>query len=178
MDILQWLKSDHIEMHRLLDSLNSSLCGGDELTTAIKPQFQKFVRHLLGHLKAELDFVLPELADRFVGADLLTDLCHANHRVIVKSLKDLNIIFETGDLEAIKEALAKVSVAVHQHSEVQEIQLLTKIRQSVPTSEREDIGQLVADFLQDYYAEPFDIAKEIKYSQNVLKVETNTRARA
>jgi len=172
MDILQWLKMDHEAMLRSVDKLGSGPRG--PLATLIS----ELAIDLLGHLKAEEEYLLPELTDRFPGAEIILDLCSANQKIIRKNLKSMLKASSEKDSTALDQAIVELRKAVTQHLELQETQLMPKLRQHVPTGEREDLGLLVEDMLADVKAEGIDIVGELKGATNRSKAGTSSRARA
>ncbi len=172
MDILQWLKMDHEAMLRSVERLSSGPKG------PLAALISELAIDLLGHLKAEEEYLLPELTDRFPGSEIILDLCSANQKILRKHLKLLIKASTEKDNEALKKAIAELRKAVAQHLELQETQLMPKLRQHVPTGEREDLGLLVEDMLADVKTEGIDIAGELKVGTNRSKAGTTSRARA
>lgn len=180
MDILQWLKLDHEAMLRSVEKLGDG--KSDDRVVAAKGPIGELVAELafdlLGHLKAEEEYLLPELTQRFPGSDLIMDLCSANQSVMRKHIKSLIKASTTQDQEAIEGAVAALRAAVQQHLEVQEMQLMPKLRLHVPTSEREDLGLLMEDIMEDLRGEGIDIAAELKNSSTRAKPSSSSHARA
>ncbi len=181
MDILQWLKLDHEAMLRSVQHLGAevqSAGGAVKTKTILEQQVTELAAELLGHIKAEEEYLLPEMTGRFPGAELLADLCSANHKVLKKHIKSLLKAASEGDREGASSAATALVKAVDLHLDVQETQLMPKLRQHVPTSEREDLGQLVADLMAEIGSEGIDIAGELKSSRETGKVAAKGRARA
>lgn len=180
MDILQWLKLDHEAMLRSVEKLGDG--KPDDRAVAAKGPIGKLVAELafdlLGHLKAEEEYLLPELSQRFPGSDLIMDLCSANQSVMRKYLKSLIKASTAQHQEAIEGAVAGLRKAVQQHLEVQEMQLMPKLRLHVPTGEREDLGLLMQDMMEDLRGEGLDIAAELKSASTRSKPASGGHARA
>lgn len=181
MDILQWMKLDHELMLRTVERLGQEGQGGGGAGSS-QVRLQELVASLavdlLAHIKAEEEFLVPEIADRFPGSEIYADLCAANHKVLKKQLKSLLSAADLADTEALSAAISGLKKAVDQHLEVQESQLMPRLRQHVPTAEREDIGVLIADMLSEIRAEGLDIAAELKASREAGKGKAKGRARA
>lgn len=175
MDILQWLKMDHEAMLRSVERLG---LDRKESKWPLAALVSELAIDLLGHLKAEEEYLLPELTDRFPGSDLLLDLCSANQKVMRKHLKSLVKASSEKDREATDKAIEELRKAVRQHLELQESQLMPKLRQHVPTGEREDLGLLVEDMLSEVRSEGIDIASELRPTSNRAKAGSTSRARA
>ena len=180
MDILQWLKLDHEAMLRSVERLGDG--NPDDRVVAAKGPIGKLVAELafdlLGHLKAEEEYLLPELSQRFPGSDLIMDLCAANQSLMRKQVKLLIKASMGQDQEAMEGAVAGLRKAIQQHLEVQEMQLMPKLRLHVPTSEREDLGLLVQDMMEDLRGEGLDIAAELKSTSIRSKPASGGHARA
>ena len=180
MDILQWLKLDHEAMLRSVEKLGDG--KPDDRVVAANGPIGKLVTELaidlLGHLKAEEEYLLPELSQRFPGSDLILDLCAANQSVMRKHIKSLIKASTAQDQEAIEGSVAALRRAVQQHLEVQELQLMPKLRLHIPTSEREDFGLLMEDMMEDLRGEGLDIAAELKNSSTRAKPASGGHARA
>jgi hypothetical protein len=182
MDILQWLKLDHEEMLRSVENLGAEVqsapLGAAKVKTHTEQLLGELAAELLRHIKAEEEYLLPEIAGRFPGSDLLADLCAANHKVLKKHLKSLLKSAAEGSFEETLESVSALKKAVELHLEVQESQLMPKLRQHVPTGEREDLGQLVGDLISEIRREGIDIAGELKSSRESGKGSAKARARA
>ena len=180
MDILQWLKLDHEVMLRSVEKLGEDTSGtrGDALKGPIGTLVSELAFDLLGHLKAEEEYLLPELQDRFPGSDLIAGLCTANQKTMRKHIKSLIKASSEKDGQVLEVALADLRKAVDQHLEVQESMLMPKLRQHVATSEREDLGQLVEEMMSDLKSEGLDIARELRSSVARAKPEAGNHARA
>ena len=180
MDILQWLKLDHEAMLRSVEKLGDGKPDGR--VAAVKGPIGKLVEELsfdlLGHLKAEEEYLLPELSQRFPGSDLIMDLCSANQSVMRKHIKSLIKASAGQDQDAIEGAVAALRKAVQQHLEVQEMQLMPKLRLHVPTSEREDLGILMEEMMEDLRGEGLDITAELKTASTRAKPASGSHARA
>lgn len=172
MDILQWLKSEHEAMLRTMDRIGTSARG------PLATMATELAIDLLGHLKAEEEYLLPELTDRFPGSEIILDLCSANQKVMKKYLKSLLKASADKDQAALLRSVADLRKAVDQHIDIQESQLMPKLRQHIPTGEREDLGLLVEDMLGEVKTEGIDIAGELKSSGTRVKASTSSRARA
>ncbi|MEY4631742.1 MAG: Hemerythrin cation binding domain [Pseudomonadota bacterium] len=181
MDILQWMKLDHESMLRSVEKLGHddlASRGAGSSQAAIGNLVADLAVDLLAHLKAEEEFLVPEIADRFPGAEVYADLCAANHKVLKKQLKSLLSAAESGDAEAITGAVSGLKKAVEQHLDVQETQLMPRLRQHVPTAEREDLGLLIEDMMAEVRSEGLDIAAELKAPRDAGRAKTKGRARA
>ena len=177
MDILQWLKFDHEAMLRSVEKLGGST-PGVTVKGPLGTLISELAFDLLGHLKAEEEYLLPELSGRFPGAELIIDLCSANQSIMRKSLKSLIKASSDEDQEAMESAVAALRKAVEQHLDVQETQLMPKLRLHIPTGEREDLGLLVEEMMSDLRSEGLDIAAELKSGLTRTKPATGTHARA
>lgn len=178
MDILQWLKQDHVDTQILLGELATCLTQATADSSKVRQLFDRICHRILGRIGAESELVLPEMADRFQGAGVLVDLCHANHRVLLKCLKQLAVSLDKKGVTVVVADLEKVRSIHSRNLTLHETQLFPKLRQSIPTGEREDIGQLVADFLSEYRREGVDIIAELNRRQKSSRSESLNRARA
>jgi hypothetical protein len=142
MDILSILKAEHDQIRTELNKLESS-----DGVKARRTLIESLARDIQVHLTLEKDYLYPEIAGLFPGAETLVDIGQANGSAISRRLKLLvkmaaKPLAEQAGYDK-KEAELKDSLL--RHFDFEEQNLMPKVRGLIRTEEREDIGQLFLD---------------------------------
>lgn len=143
MDVLQLLKADHESLRSLLAEVDSAKSLATKRDLA-----NRFGDTLLAHLKAESDYLYPELAGLFGGAQALVTICQANHLILTRAWQQVEkIISKPIALQVgLGKKISELNTALTNHLALQEQSVLPKLREGMPTQEREDLGQVFLDF--------------------------------
>lgn len=146
MDVLQYLKADHEAIRTALEQL-----GRAEAVKLRRTQLDELAKQIQIHLVLERDYLYPEIAGLFVGAEAQIDAGLAQAAVIVKRLKSLQKIVETSATaqDGWVKRFQELRDAVHKHFDNEEQLLLPKLRIAIRTEDREDLGQVFLDAQTD-----------------------------
>ena len=114
-------------------------------------------RRLLAHLSLERDYLYPEIDGLLAGVGPLVAAGLANGSALQRRTRALSRLAEQpAALQAdFVKRLAELRAAVDRHLEQQEQCLLPKLRDSIRTEEREDLGQVFLD-IRDELARSMD----------------------
>ena len=142
MDILHFLKSHH-------DAITAA-CSQLETTTCINQrrlEFAALTQRLEAYMTLEQDYLYPEIAGLFPGADNLVAIGAANAAIIDRHLKSLAKLWSKSGEEQPDFAphLAELHAVLVKHFEQEEQILMPKMRTLMRTEDREDLGQVFAD---------------------------------
>lgn len=135
MDILQVIKDEHRRILADLDALTPDSLGEPTKTRPV-------LRLIKFSLSLEINELYPELADSFNWfADYHVGVA-PRHKAIESALKAFEAQSSLENLELLKDA-------IRGHFHQKESLLFPKIRQSVSTATREDLGELFSDLQQE-----------------------------
>jgi hypothetical protein len=146
MDILTILKTEHDLIRAGFTKLES--CDGVKNHRAM---VEDLGRTLQIQLTLQKDYLYPEIAGLFFGAENLVDVGLANGATIARRLKA--VLKEAAKplvaRAAFEKKVAELREGVLKHFEAEEQLLMPKVRGLIRTEEREDIGQLYLDMKED-----------------------------
>ena len=158
MDVLHVIKSEHDRLRLLLTSPQSSqsrsaspkalqqpTSGQHDRQSALK----EISREVKINLKLEEEYLYPEISGLFAGSGAVLETCMANHSSIRRALDDMTSPSHSQDGD---EVLDELRLLLGKHFETEERVLMPKIRQLIPTQEREDLGQVLLDFKEEALA--------------------------
>lgn len=142
MDILSIIKSDHDQIRRGIATIDG-LTG----LQARRKAYPALAKEIETHLLLEEGYLYPEVADLFNGSQILVDIGRANHATLTKLLKSLE---KALDRPATEQALAdkkwtELKEILLKHLITEEDQLMPKVRATISTQDREDLGQVLMD---------------------------------
>lgn len=142
MDILSILKAEHDHIRDGFTKL--ARAGGVKARQAL---FEELVQDIQMHLTLEKEYLYPELAQLFAGAEALVDIGQANGAAIGRRLKNVSKLATkpSGEKDGYDKKEADLRDSVLKHFDFAEQSLMPKVRGLVRTEEREDIGQLFLD---------------------------------
>lgn len=146
MDVLLFIKESHVTLR--------SRCSELEAESGIKGRrtaLETLAKELELHLTLEQDYLYPELIGLFNGAEAMTATGAANATTIRRRLKALQkqLGMPASDQAAYPKKLAELVEAVGTHFEVEEQTLMPKIRDSMRTEDREDLGDVLIETKAD-----------------------------
>lgn len=143
MDVLQWIKEDHQHLRRIVKELEST-----PSIPARRKLLDELQKDISRHLYLESEYLYPEISDLYSGAAGFVKSSSGTHRVIKKSLTELQQLTvqkPQAGKQVVDEKLAKLSALIEAHLVDEESQLMPKIRELIPTQDREDLGQVFID---------------------------------
>lgn len=170
MDILQLMKENHESLRCALHQVEEFFVDKPSKSlkiSAIQENLAPLAKRVHVSLSVESEFLCPELEDRFPGVSVVLDIMEANRRVIKRLAGE---IWPTADLfdRQLTSLPAKVQgLADHlkKHVEAIEQLLMPKIRMHISTPEREDLGQVFSDVMEERLAETPTFSKVKSTSQ-------------
>ena len=170
MDVLQIMKEGHDGVRRAAGSVASLAKAGSAVSQAALDGLGKCLQL---HLTVEGEYLCPEIEDRFPGAQVVVDIIKANHRVIKRVADEVwSISGASGLTPGAMERADELLTQVDRHLDSVEKLLMPKLRQFVPTFEREELGQVIQDVIEERIGDElrFGKAKSAKLAKTV-KVE-------
>lgn len=146
MDVLFIIKSHHVELMQAFDQMQAA--------AGLKPKraaMDDLARDLQAFLTLEKDYLYPEIEDQFAGAGTLVVLGQAGGSLIDKRLKAvLKLIAKPVDeQEGLEKRIGELKEALSAHFDHEERVLMPKLRSSMRTEDREDLGQVMVDAQED-----------------------------
>lgn len=147
MDVLQTIKNDHFLILGGFERLNE---------TGKISDFRKRLEALTGLLKFQLnlehDHIYPEVLTSSKGSERSVEECMVSQKKVLKQLKSLD---KLSDLKPppsrvkIDEVVAEFYEVLAGHFKLEEEVVMPRIRDNIPTLDREDLGQFVDDLKTD-----------------------------
>lgn len=146
MDVLHIMKADHELIRAKLDAFATA--DGISVRRKIFPELE---REFAVHAAIEDGYLYPEISGLFPGAEVLVDVCLANHAVLTKLLAGVGklIAKPVSEHAGLPSKISELSLQLKKHIELQEQSLMPRIRQLISTQEREDLGQVLLDMKAD-----------------------------
>ena len=147
MDVLQIMKEGHEGVRRAAGSLATLAKSGSAVPQTALDGLGKCLQL---HLTVEGEYLCPEIEDRFPGAQVVVDIIKVNHRVIKRIADEIWSAAGTNGLNpsALERAI-ELLTQVDRHIDSVERLLMPKLRQFVPTFEREELGQVIQDVIEE-----------------------------
>ena len=165
MDCLHFIKSHHESLKGALNVLVDT--DGIKLRRAL---IDELTRDLTVYLALEKDYLYPEIATLFPGAEAAAAMGVANGTALTRRAKALKaLVGKTAaeQEEAYPKRLRELYDATMKHFEQEEQVLMPKMRAMIRTEDREDLGQV---FLE--------VKSEILAAQNSESASARSRKRA
>jgi hypothetical protein len=146
MDVLHIMKADHELIRAKLAAFETA-----DGISARRKLFSELEREFMIHAAIEDGYLYPEMSGLFPGADVLVDVCLANHAILAKLLAGIGKLIAKPATEhaGLPNKIGELSLQMRKHVEIQEQSLMPKIRQLISTQEREDLGQVLLDMKAD-----------------------------
>lgn len=144
MDILFLIKSAHdCILHACETLANSHHADLNEFA----PKFEKFRQIVEAHLAIEDEFLIPEISELLGHSGRIVEKQRNSQAEITQSLKTFAAILELDNskentADQLRHELAKFIGLVNGHIVWQQNEIMPKIRELIPTQEREDLGQV------------------------------------
>lgn len=158
MDVLYIVKEDHEKIKSLTDKVCGALLTSEkpqDIDVEVKSLFSDLIRETRWHLHMEETYLFPEITNIYPEAEKLIKSCLNNHIRIGKILKEL----EDKTIKGLKKSPSISAIIsnmttsfkkeITEHFKFEEEMLLPKIRQLIPTQEREDLGQVFHDVKEE-----------------------------
>jgi hemerythrin superfamily protein len=141
MDVLQIIKGDHQELR---EALGRATLGIEDANSA--DLLRKLVGSLRLHLKLEVDYLYPEISSVLNGAspDFLKRSLE-NHKTIADQLNQLDRHLSDRSIAGASGLLSPLQKTVMEHLELEETVLMPRLREAMPTSHREGLGEVFLD---------------------------------
>ena len=146
MDVLHFIKTDHDALRAALAELQAA--AGVKLR---RQHFDELTKLLNIHLTLQKDYLYPEIAGLFPGAQALVDIGLAHASGITKKSKALGKLIAGPAAEQVgfEKKFVELKDAILTQIQAEEASLLPKMRDLIRTEEREDLG----DVFQDAHAD-------------------------
>jgi hemerythrin superfamily protein len=146
MDVLHVIKAGHDAIKAELGQLESA-----DGVKSRRQAFESFSKAVQVHMVLEKDFLYPEISGLFPGSDALVDIALAQSIALAKKLKALSKITlgPGSEQSGYAKRVAEIKEAVLAHLGSEEAQLLPRMRDLIPTQDREDLGDVFQDALNE-----------------------------
>lgn len=150
MDILHFLKTQHDLAREVLTRVEQA-----DGIKARRHHLDDLTKELTAHLMLEKDYLYPELAGLFAGADALVTVGLANGALIGRRLKTLVKLAgkSAAEQDGYDKRLAELRESMLKHFDLEEQTLMPKVRALIRTEDREDLGQVFAEAKVDLLGE-------------------------
>jgi hypothetical protein len=150
MDVLQFIKTSHDQIRGDL----GRFLGSDGVK-ARRSAFETLSGVVSFQLMLERDYLYPELPGLFAEADVVVATGLANGSVLSKKLKLLEKTLAKAlkDQAGIEKKIGEFSALLESHFSQQEQHLMPKLRQTMRTEDREELGRVFEDVKSDLIAE-------------------------
>jgi hypothetical protein len=149
MDVLHFIKESHHALRQRCSDLKA-----ETRVKGRRAALDALAKDLDLHLTLEQDYLYPELIGLFNGAEAMTTTGQANGMVVKRRLKTLQklVAGPAAEQVAYPKKLDELLEAVATHFDVQEQTLMPKIRDSMRTEDREDLGDVLIETKSDLAA--------------------------
>lgn len=142
MDILQLIKEEHAEINSILPRLKD-----DEIDLKWHQLYEKASALVLAHLQVEERYLFPEIEELFPSAVDFVNLAADNHKAMREVLAqiDKGLAQKKPSIDQILEWISELDELVTKHLQMEEEIVMPKLRRMIPTSEREEMGEVWKD---------------------------------
>lgn len=146
MDVLHVIKSDHDLIKKAFDELEAA----DGAKTR-RAAFDELSRVVQVHLAFGKDHLYPEINGLFPGSEALVDIGLAQASVVGKRLKIVSklIVAPASEQGGFAKRVAELKESVLAYLLAEENQVLPRMRDLIPTQDREDLGEVFQEVLTD-----------------------------
>lgn len=146
MDVLQYIKATHDQIRGDLGRFLSA-----EGVKARRTAFETLSNEISFQLMLERDYLYPELPGLFPEAEVVVSTGLANGSTIAKKLKFLEKLIAKAlkDQAGIEKKIEDFGTTVEAHFSQQEQFLMPKLRQTMRTEDREELGRVFEDVRSD-----------------------------
>lgn len=164
MDVLQFLKISHDHIREDLGRFLKA--DGIKSRRAV---FDSLVSEITVRLLLEKDYLYPELTGLFPEADVIVTTGLANGSVLSKKLKILEKLLSKTIKEqaGIEKKIEEFASLLEAHFNQQEQHLMHKLRQTMRTDDREELGQVFEDVSKELNSGVLDL--EVKADAVIRK---------
>ena len=141
MDVLQIIKSDHAELKRKL---------GLVVHAETKPKFLELFKFLVSDLRLQLklegDYLHPELGILLNGSSSeFLSRSQQSHKSLVRKIGVIEKGLKNAPIADLRKSVEQLAAAVNDHLVYQEAVMMPRLRERMPTPEREDLGAVILD---------------------------------
>jgi hypothetical protein len=143
LDVLHLIKQEHEGIRSLLQELSK-----EKTVTAQKKVLQDLLHRAKIHMHVEHEYLYPEVTGLFNEAENFIKNSKENHKTIKKTLTELEKLVNSKPMAAKPAVEKKVSHLMERfqaHFTSGEDVLMPKLRELIPTQDREDLGQVFLD---------------------------------
>lgn len=141
MDVLQIIKSDHAELRRQI-----GVVIGAETKPKLLESYELLSGGLRLHLKLEGEYLYPELGVLLNGSSAgFLVRSQQNHKAILKKMVGIEKGLRTSPVADLRDSLGQLATAVRDHLEYEEAVMMPRLREAMPTLDREDLGTVFMD---------------------------------
>lgn len=146
MDILQLIKEEHAEINGILPRLKD-----DEIDLKWHQLYDRASALVLAHLQVEERYLFPEIEEMFPSASEFVTLALDNHKAMREVLAriDKGLALKKRSIDQILEWISELDELVTKHLQLEEDIVMPKLRRMIPTSEREEMGEVWKDTRDD-----------------------------
>lgn len=149
MDILFLLKCEQEALLAQTAAFAQELAAHPD---SLQASFARLTGKLLQYLALDEEFLYPEVGDLFLHAAKAVLYGKARHAEIRAGLARLETLLKSSQVPAAEcvEAFAELEKAVQQHVFYQQEQLIPRMREMIPTQDREDLAEVFTDIKEDF----------------------------
>lgn len=154
MDVLQFLKLSHDQIREDL----GRFLKADGIKSR-RTVFEPLVSEISIRLLLERDYLYPELTGLFPEADVVVTTGLANGSALSKRLKILEKLLSKTIKEqnGIEKKIEEFACLLEGHFNQQEQHLMHKLRQTMRTDDREELGQVFEDVSKELKSGTLDL---------------------
>jgi len=143
VDVLHLIKEEHEGIRGLLNDLHTARSA-----TVRKKVLEELKRKVQMHIHLEGEYLYPEVAGLFNESSTFIEKSTENHKMIHRSLSEVEKLLNKKpqvDNDLINKKMLKLVESFKDHFESEEDILMPKLRELIPTQDREDLGQVFLD---------------------------------
>lgn len=149
MDCLHFIKTQHDALRTALAALSAA--DGVKVRRSVVGDLARDVQV---YLALEKDYLYPEIAGLFPGADVVAAAGTANGAALVRRIKALKALVakNAAEQDGYPKKLKEFEESLLKHFEQEEQVLMPKMRSMIRTEDREDLGQVFLEVQSEVLA--------------------------
>ena len=149
MDILYVIKLEHEQLLRSIEGLSNFVSV--RISDDVIKEFERIKLSIDHYLELDKEFLYPEILDLFAGAKkniTFGESCHLRIREALILIYD-RIVSAKSVNPLLDEQISDLQEMVRQHITYQQEFIIPKMREMIPTQEREDLSDVFNDIKHD-----------------------------
>lgn len=149
MDILFLIKA---EQDRVLELAEAFLNAAKEGREFLSKNFEDFFHQIHLYMGLDEEFLQPEISELFDSAIKLIALGETTHKQVKKKLQTLKPLVldgSGGEKKLIIDTAESLNEEVISYIQAQQEQIFPRMREMIPTQEREDLSDIFLDIKEE-----------------------------